>query len=253
MPQGIEQGMYLERSYEIQDLRTFPDKEGEMEALVSAFNVVDSYGTKMAKGAFAKSIRTKLPKGVWMHDYRLPVAKTLSAKETDEGLVVRGLFNLETTRGREAYSDVKNGLIDEFSIGFRVENYEYDKKQDVFTFTQVRVYEWSPVLVGANPKTALIGIRSEGIGNSYRGETEQVLDLLDRYLARAQDYLSIKEEDGRPLSLDRRSDFEKVRDALNEILRHTPSKADQVRELEILRAQSLDIDLSMKEIEAMNQ
>ena len=113
-------------------------------------------------GAFSKSLAKRTPKGVWAHDWSQPIAKTLEARETNEGLVIRGQFNLDTQRGREAFSDIKFGIIDEFSIGYRVMKDSYDPEQkDIRQLDELDLFEWSPVLVGMNPATELLTIKSD--------------------------------------------------------------------------------------------
>lgn len=134
--------------------------QGIIEAYVSIFDNIDLVGDIIRRGAFVESLRKKLPKGVWMHNWEEPVAKTLVAEEDDKGLFIRAQFNLETQRGRESFSDIKFGIIDEFSIGFKILDYEWDEN-DNRIIKKVRLYEWSPVLAGANPDTELINVKKE--------------------------------------------------------------------------------------------
>ncbi len=141
------------------------EKKGEkdlgiIEAYVSIFNNIDLDGDIIKQGAFKESLKAKLPKGVWMHDWNLPIAKTLKAEEDERGLFIRAQFNLETQRGKEAYSDIKFGIIDEFSIGFKVLDFEWDEN-DNRIIKKVKLYEWSPVLAGANPDTQLLDVKNK--------------------------------------------------------------------------------------------
>lgn len=136
------------------------DEKGIIEAYVSIFDNVDLVGDIIKRGAFAESLAKKLPKGVWGHDWNVPVAKTLEAREDEKGLYIKAQFNLDTQRGQEAYSDIKFGIIDEFSIGFRVLDDEWTE-DNIRVITKARLYEWSPVLVGANPDTELISVKSK--------------------------------------------------------------------------------------------
>jgi HK97 family phage prohead protease len=115
----------------------------------------------------------KYPKGVWMHDWSKPVAKTLEARELAPndpmlpsqiralgGLYIKGQFNLETQRGREAFSDIKNEIIDEFSFGYKVIQSKYNSEDDCTDLIELEIYEWSPVLVGCNPATQLLSAKA---------------------------------------------------------------------------------------------
>jgi len=146
----------------VSEFKVDADK-GIVEAYVSIFNNIDLGGDKILPGAFADSLQKKLPKGVWMHNWEVPVAKTLEAKEDQKGLYIKGQFNLDTQRGKEAFSDLKFGTIDEFSIGFRIQEYSWEMEGDdeIRVIKKIKLYEWSPVLAGMNPDTELVGIKQE--------------------------------------------------------------------------------------------
>jgi HK97 family phage prohead protease len=166
--------MTIERkSYPVVDLKV-SEEPGIIEAIVSVFNNIDLGNEKVMPGFFAKSIERKLPKGVWAHDWKQPIAKTLEAKEllpgdpqlprelmTLGGAYIKGQFNLETQRGREAYSDIKFGIVDEFSIGYSVVKDQKDKESGARELIEGDWKEWSPVLVGMNDQTRLISIKSD--------------------------------------------------------------------------------------------
>jgi len=202
-------------------LKSADDSTGEIEAVVAVFNNVDAYGDKILPGAFTKSLARKLPRCVWMHDWKAPVAKTVSAIETAEGLQVKGMFNLDTQRGREAYSDVKKGLVDEFSIGFYIKKWTKDEENDIWELVELDLVEWSPVLVGANPATRLISVKSGGDtlgGLRFEEHSTSVLAALEEYVERASGYAMLRSGEGRALSDNRISEFKKLRDALSKLV-----------------------------------
>lgn len=147
-----------------------PGDDGIIEAIVSVTGNVDSGNEIVEPGFF--SGQAKLPKGVWGHNWEMPIAKTLIFEEwkagdsrlPDEikdlgGYYVKGQFNLNTQRGKEAYSDVKFGIIDEFSIGYRVTSDAKDKDTGARRLIKGECFEWSPVLVGMNRETQLISVK----------------------------------------------------------------------------------------------
>lgn len=161
---------------EIKAIESKDDKDqGIVEAYVSIFNNIDLDGDIIKMGAFKESLKAKLPKGVWMHDWNIPIAKTLKAEEHEKGLFIQAQFNLETQRGKEAYSDIKFGIIDEFSIGFRVLDFEWDEA-DNRVIKKVKLYEWSPVLAGANPDTELLDVKNKKVEKKKK---EDVIDFVD--------------------------------------------------------------------------
>ena len=57
------------KSLPILAFKTLSAAEGIIEAVVSIFSNVDSANERVLPGAFAKSLKRKLPKGVWSHDW----------------------------------------------------------------------------------------------------------------------------------------------------------------------------------------
>lgn len=162
------------RAYEVKASQ--PD--GVIEAIVSVFNNEDEGKDIVRPGFFQKSLERKLPKGVWMHDWAQPVAKTLVAEEWQAGdsrlplklrdlggLYIKGQFNLETQRGKEAFSDIAFGIIDEFSIGYVATKVMWNEENYTRELIEGDLYEWSPVLAGMNPETMLLSAKSLGDGS----------------------------------------------------------------------------------------
>lgn len=149
------------------------DQQGIVEAIVSVTGNKDRGSERILPGFFTESLKKKLPRGVWCHDWTQPIAKTLVAEEWPSGdnrlpdqirhlggYYIKGQFNLETQRGREAYSDLKFGTIDEFSIGFAVGAETYNPQTKTRDLIEGEWFEWSPVLVGMNPATTMLTIKS---------------------------------------------------------------------------------------------
>lgn len=98
-------------------------EEGTIEGYGSVFGAVDSYGEVVQPGAFKKSIRAwaKSKKPIpmlWQHQSDMPIGVWPEFSEDETGLFLRGKLNLETQRGREAWSDVKQGSVSGLSIGY---------------------------------------------------------------------------------------------------------------------------------------
>ncbi|MGE3270268.1 MAG: HK97 family phage prohead protease [Chloroflexota bacterium] len=160
------------------DVKVDTDR-GIVEAIVSVFGNVDNGGEVVEPGFFEGSLAERMPKGVWMHDWKTPVAKTLEAKEllpgdpllpdslnANGGAYIKAQFNLDTQRGREAFSDIKFGLVDEYSIGYKVLEDRWDTKsvpgQSIRRLVKGKWYEWSPVLVGMNDRTTTVAVKADG-------------------------------------------------------------------------------------------
>ncbi|MGX9984540.1 HK97 family phage prohead protease [Methylobacterium fujisawaense] len=85
----------------------------------------DSHGDIIAPGAFARTIAEHKASGsapimLWSHDQAQPIGRWTELREDERGLLVRGQFNLDTSRGRDAHAHVKSGDVNGLSIGFMV-------------------------------------------------------------------------------------------------------------------------------------
>lgn len=188
------------------ELKAVDVPAGIAEMYVSVFGNIDSAGEIVAPGFFAESIAanrrtdgTLRQKGMWSHDWDLPIAKTLDAKEVYPGdpalpesirdlggLWVKSQFNMETQRGREAFSDLQFGTADEFSIGYQVYQDSLDSTTGIRTLLKGNWLEWSVVFKGANDKTILLGtkaapivddVETKALVGSFEDIAEDVLAL----------------------------------------------------------------------------
>lgn len=148
--------------------------KGIVETIISVTGIVDNVKDRILPGAYSKTLAKRKPKGVWSHDWDTPVSKTLDVKELMPGdpelpktmpdgdpwpsnagaLKVKTQFNLDTQRGREAYSDVVFFADEqEWSIGYNVPvgGAKVDTKSGVREIETLELYEYSPVLFGAMP------------------------------------------------------------------------------------------------------
>lgn len=83
----------------------------------------DSHGDVIAPGAFARTIAEHQAEGtapvmLWSHNAAEPIGRWTELREDQRGLFVRGVFNLETSRGKDAHAHVKGGDVSGLSIGF---------------------------------------------------------------------------------------------------------------------------------------
>jgi HK97 family phage prohead protease len=165
--------------------KALDDEQGIIECIVSVFNCKDAAGDCVRPGFFKDSLAAKLPKGVWMHDWTRPIAKTLEAEEwlpgdkrlpdalkTLGGLYIKGQINLDVQDGRDAYSHLKFGTVDEFSFGYDVNEERWNSKEGCNDLLKGIIYEWSPVLVGCNRRTQTLGVKGQNVKkkSQYLGE-----------------------------------------------------------------------------------
>jgi HK97 family phage prohead protease len=217
------------KSFPVSAFKAVDPEAGIVEAIVAVFNNVDSMNERILPGAFAKSLGRKLPKGVWMHDWNQPVAKTLQATELNAGdtrlpeslrqlggLYIKGQFNMGTQRGREAFSDIQFGIVDEFSIGYLVEKAVVSNETTVIDLAELELYEWSPVLVGANPATALLS--AKGLRVKLSDHSDAVLAAVSEYAARMKKLQAMREKEGRVLSSANREKLSSLKTSLADVI-----------------------------------
>lgn len=160
----------------VSGVKVLSNDEGIVEAYVACTGNRDDVGDIIEPGAFTESLKQRTPKGVWGHDWNQPIAKTLEAREERPGsvslptelksagtggLYVKMQFNLDTSQGRDAYSNVKFfGDDAQWSIGYRTEESTFDTKVKARRIQQMGVYEYSPVLFGANSLPHTVSVKS---------------------------------------------------------------------------------------------
>lgn len=153
-------------------LKSAPSEEGQFEALVAVFNNIDSYGDVILKGAFADTLTEWGESGypipvVWSHDKDDPfshIGTVTEAKETDTGLVVKAQLDLENPKAAQVHRLLKGGRVKEFSFAFSYDLQDVNPAKrdgvEVRELKRLKLYEVGPTLVGANPATELVGVKS---------------------------------------------------------------------------------------------
>ena len=191
--------------------------EGQVSAIVSVFDVRDSYGDIMRQGAFKESIGTKLPAVLWMHRGPDIIGKTLEAKELAPGdkalpesirdkggLYVLGQLYLdEAPYAKLAHIALRDAVVDEFSIGYYEQEAADERKDEEWwrNVTKVDLVEWSPVHRGANPDTAVIGVKDKDFKTlSVEEQIEKSLADFQVLQGRAEEIQALRSEEGREIA-----------------------------------------------------
>lgn len=178
----------------VASFKVLDDDQGIVSTLVSVTGVVDDVKDNINPGAYAKTLLSRTPKGVWSHDWDTPVSKTLAAVELMPGdsrlpekqrngedwpkeaggLLIETQFNLSTQRGSEAFADVKFFADEqEWSIGYAVPlgGAKVNPKTGVRDIKEIELFEYSPVLFGAMPLTATMGVKDAQAAYAAAKET----------------------------------------------------------------------------------
>lgn len=158
---------------------TDADQPGTFEALISVFDVVDSDGDLVPKGAFADSLAEGFAPVVWSHDWLTPpIGATLDMAETDEGLWAKARFLVaddeDVPLARHCWAAMKaaggdgQAALREFSWGGRVtdEHAETRDGETIYVLDRIELAEYGPCLRGANPETRLIAVKADVVRES---------------------------------------------------------------------------------------
>jgi len=144
------------------DIKAVGD-DGVIEGYASTFNVIDSYGEMVAPGAFKASIAAmkKAKRGLkmlWQHDSHQPIGIWDDLEEDAKGLRVVGRLLKDTVaKAAEAYALIKEGALDELSIGYReLESAPHPDQRGVTILKKLDLREVSPVTFGALGQAARI-------------------------------------------------------------------------------------------------
>lgn len=148
-------------------------EDGVFEAIVAAYNL-DSVGDKIRPGAFEKTLAEWAESGdpipvYWSHrmddpDYN--IGSVLEAKETDDGLWVRGQLDLESPKSAQVYRLLKGRRVKQFSFAYDVldggpvEKTEDGNSESYYELRELKLYELGPTPIGANQETELLGVKS---------------------------------------------------------------------------------------------
>ena len=156
--------------------KTTDDEKGNVEAVFSVFNNLDSDGDVVVPGAIKSGFKDDQVPMVFAHKWDQPIGKGKIVQEDDKA-VFKGKFFMGT---EEAYNLAKEmGDLQEWSFGFRINDYEVSefKKDgesvgDVRYLKDLEVYEVSPVLVGANRQTYTLAIKT-GEESVYESSSDE--------------------------------------------------------------------------------
>jgi HK97 family phage prohead protease len=169
---------------------------GVVDAIVSVMGIVDSMDDVIVNGAYAKTISESAHKRVRVLDHHNSysvmdaVAKCLALREIERdelpadllaeypeasgALVATMQFMLNDPNSRAVYDRLQAGVIDEWSVGFNSVKMDFGdvlwrgEKRYVRFIREIRLWEFSAVLWGANPATMTTAIKSAD-------ETRQIL------------------------------------------------------------------------------
>ena len=166
------------KTHILTDVKVLDSAEGIVEAFVNSMGEIDADGDVIDPSAFDNSILMNMPVSVLAgHDSSKIIGKVLNAHSVQAGdgtarLYNRIQFNLDTQIGREAFSNVSGGYVDQWSVGFNIPDGGAELIQQgsnaVRLIKDVDWVEVSSVIRGASPNTTTISAKDDKAAIPYR-------------------------------------------------------------------------------------
>lgn len=150
---------YLKMRFKMDE---YVEEEGVFSGYGAVFGNVDSGGDVIEPGAFTKTLtedweRVKI---LALHnDSVLPIGKPLELREDTNGLFLKARVS-DTTLGRDVKVLLKDGVLNELSIGYDPVVFEYDA-EGIRRLKEVKLWEISVVTWAMNPEAAITDYKSE--------------------------------------------------------------------------------------------
>jgi len=137
--------------------------DGTFEGYASVFGHVDSHRDMIEVGAFKASLAERPATRVKMlrqHKQDEPIGVWISAAADSKGLHVKGRLIREVPLAAQTYALMREGALDQLSIGFRTKRDRFDRKAGVRHVEEVDLREISVVTFGSNDKAAISAVKS---------------------------------------------------------------------------------------------
>ena len=126
---------------------------------------IDHAQDRVVDGAYRDSIAAHkaagtMPKFFWMHNpWDTPVGTWTGMEEDSKGLYLEGKF-ANTPKGNELYELYKDGALDSFSIGYRVNDEKWNSQLGCNDLIKIDIREVSAVTFACNEESRLVDIKT---------------------------------------------------------------------------------------------
>lgn len=142
------------------------EDNGFFSGYCSVFDVEDSYGDVVKKGAYADTIKAWMDKGkmppiLWQHNRGEVIGVWTKLYEDDHGLYGEGKLLIDdVAKAKEAHALMKHGAIDGLSIGYKVNKWSYNEDSEVLELLAIDLKEVSVVTFPANEDSRIDNVKS---------------------------------------------------------------------------------------------
>jgi HK97 family phage prohead protease len=182
-------GQLIEKTFDaiIKDVDV---KKGIIEGYFNTWDIVDSDGDELMRGAFKKSIQERGPESsnprifhLWQHSSRNPLYRFVedgSLVEDNKGLFFKSKIS-KTTYGRDVLQLYDDGVVNEHSVGFiTIKNGSAPEGHN--RIFEGALWEGSTVTWGANMETPVTDIKSVEETQAVAEKFNERIELLTKSL-----------------------------------------------------------------------
>ena len=136
------------------------DIEGRVFTGYASTYDLDQGGDIIERGAFTKTLteRGQDIKILWQHNE--PIGKPIKMYEDDKGLYIEAKIS-NTVLGNEALELMRDGVIDQMSIGYSVPQGKADYRDGVRYIKELKLYEASLVTFPMNEAARITGLKNQ--------------------------------------------------------------------------------------------
>lgn len=182
------------------EVKATEDDRLHIRAYALVFGNVDSYGDIIVEGAcdaYLASEDAKRTKLCYQHNLQDVIGVI-----TDKGVDATGMWFeadiLPTTQGKDVALLMREGAIDEISIGYFANEYHYEKREgynyDLRILDAITIIEISPVTRAANPKAVVTAMKAEEMQIqekplTHKEDMEEMKKQLEAFEQKAQSAL----------------------------------------------------------------
>jgi len=123
----------------------------------------DLENDQLVKGAFQKTISERFPEGKIkiLYNHQDAIGLPVKLEEDNKGLLVHGRIS-KTQLGNDVLTLMEDNVIDEMSIGFDIIKDQSPDQKGIRKILEVKLWEVSPVIFGANPFTSIDNVKRFG-------------------------------------------------------------------------------------------
>lgn len=159
-------------------VKDIDSKGRRVSGYLSTWDVKDSYGDIVVKGAFSKTLKERGDDIFFLnqHNWKQPFGKFDTLMEDDKGLYFVSQKMPDTSYANDVLKLYEAGILKEHSIGYVTMKDDLDKEDGTRYLKELKLYEGSVVTIGANRDTPFTGFKASM--QEVNEQTKKILKAL---------------------------------------------------------------------------